>query len=493
MTRARTIYDMSVEGRGAGPKPGLSAELREGLEDNIPERLLRGSPPALPEVDELSLVRHYTALSQNNYAITRGFYPLGSCTMKYNPAISDRVATLPGLNDPHPDAPDEAVQGTLEIMWHLEQLLAGIVGMDRVTLQPSAGAQGEFCGLLMMRAFHKANGREPNYVIVPDSAHGTNPASATLAGYGVKVVRSDENGLVDVPYLKKIVDENCAGLMLTNPNTLGLFERDIAQITRIIHDAGGLVYMDGANLNALLGIARPGDMGVDVLHMNLHKTFSTPHGGGGPGSGPVAVTEKLAPYLPTPTVLKKDGRFALQYHLPDSIGRLHAAHGNVMVMVRAWAYILGMGADGLSRVSRSAILSANYLKARLSGTFPVAFERACMHEFVLTLKSVREQNLHAWDVCKRLIDFGFHPPTVGFPINVPEALMIETPETESKEQLDAFADALRQISEEVKNDPGKVAGAPESLPLGRLDEARAVRQPDLCWQEDTNLPDDRRQ
>ncbi len=493
MKHAETIYDMSVEGRGAGPKPGLSAELREALDDNIPARLLRKKPPPLPEVDELSLVRHYTALSHNNYAITRGFYPLGSCTMKYNPAISDRVAALPGLNDPHPDAPPEAVQGTLEIMWHLEQLLAGIVGMDRVTLQPSAGAQGEFCGLLMMRAYHKSRGRHPNYVIVPDSAHGTNPASATLAGYDVKVVRSDENGLVDVPYLRKIVDENCAGIMLTNPNTLGLFEREIAQITDIIHDAGGLVYMDGANLNALLGIARPGDMGVDVLHMNLHKTFSTPHGGGGPGSGPVAVVEKLTPFLPAPTVERVAGRFELQTNRPDSIGRLHAAHGNVMVLVRAWAYILGMGADGLSRVSRSAILSANYLKARLSGTFPVAFERTCMHEFVLTLKGVREQGLHAWDICKRLIDYGFHPPTVGFPISVPEALMIETPETESKEQLDAFADAIQKIYAEVKTDPEKVAGAPESLHLGRLDEARAVRQPDLCWQADTIRPGDKRQ
>ncbi|MDH5526925.1 MAG: aminomethyl-transferring glycine dehydrogenase subunit GcvPB [Nitrospirota bacterium] len=476
--RATTIYDRQAEGRHGrrGPEPPGDA-----LAD-IPRDLLRLEPPDLPEVDELTLVRHYTALSHDTYSITRGFYPLGSCTMKYNPAMTESAAALPGFSGLHPEAPEEASQGTLELMWHLERALCGITGLKAATLQPAAGAQGEFCGLLLFRAWHKAQGRNPTYVVVPDSAHGTNPASATLAGYQVKVVRSDSDGLVDVEHLARIVDEDCAGMMLTNPNTLGLFERDIARIADIVHDAGGLLYMDGANLNALLGIARPGDMGVDVLHMNLHKTFATPHGGGGPGSGPVAVTGALAPFLPVPVVERDaDGRYRLVLDRPQSIGRLNAAHGNVGVLVRAFAYILALGANGLCRASRAAILSANYLRARLRGVFPVAHDRICMHEFVLSLRTLREHHLHAWDVCKRLMDFGFHPPTVGFPINVPEALMIETPETESPEVLDRFADALTQIAEECQNNPDMVRSAPHGTRLGRLDEARAVKQPDLCW------------
>ncbi|MBI5135827.1 MAG: aminomethyl-transferring glycine dehydrogenase subunit GcvPB [Nitrospirae bacterium] len=478
MKRAVTIYDRSVPGRGGR---GATVPAPNALDD-IPQSLLRAAPAPLPEVDELTLVRHYTALSQNTYAITRGFYPLGSCTMKYNPAIADRVAGLAGFTDLHPDAPADAAQGTLELMWELERALCSVVGMARATLQPAAGAQGEFCGLLLIRAYHRAQGRNPGYVVVPDSAHGTNPASATLAGYRVKVVRSGPDGLVDVDQLAQIVDADCAGMMLTNPNTLGLFERDIHRIAAIVHGVGGLVYMDGANMNALMGIARPGDMGVDVLHMNLHKTFSTPHGGGGPGSGPVAVAAHLAPFLPTPTVERDGERFFLDHGRPRSIGRLHAAHGNVGVLVRAHCYLLALGGDGLARVSRAAILSANYLKSRLAGTFRIAQPRSCMHEFVMSLVALRENGLHAWDVCKRLMDFGVHPPTVGFPLNVPEALMIETPETESVETLDRFAEALIQIAREAAEQPERVAHAPHTLGLKRLDETRAVRQPDLGWQ-----------
>jgi len=401
--------------------------------------------------------------------------------MKYNPPLNDQVASLPGFSGMHPEADPDDAQGTLSLLWHLERQLAGIVGLSRVTLQPAAGAQGELTGLLLIRAWHKHQGRNPTYVVVPDSAHGTNPASATLAGYGVKVVRSGPDGLVDLAHLREVVDGDCAGLMLTNPNTLGLFEREIETIAKVIHDAGGLVYMDGANLNALMGVARPGDMGVDVLHMNLHKTFSTPHGGGGPGAGPVAVTEALARFLPRPTVEKGSGGYYLDTHRPDSIGRLHAFHGNVGVLVRAYSYILALGGDGLARTSRAAILSANYLKARIGGAFPLAHDRHCMHEFVLTLKGLRERKLHAWDVAKRLMDYGVHPPTVGFPTNVPEALMIETPETEPLEVLDAFAEALKSIAREAREDPEKVSGAPHTTRLRRLDEARAVRQPDLGW------------
>jgi glycine dehydrogenase subunit 2 len=475
--RAVTIYDRTVPGRGGR---GLPRPAADALGD-IPRHLRREAPPALPELDELTLVRHYTALSHDTYHITQGFYPLGSCTMKYNPPLNDQVAALPGLSGMHPEADPDDAQGTLGLLWNLERQLAGIVGLSRVTLQPAAGAQGELTGLLLIRAWHKHQGRNPTYVVVPDSAHGTNPASATLAGYAVKVVRSGPDGLVDLTHLREVVDGDCAGLMLTNPNTLGLFEREIETIAKIIHDAGGLVYMDGANLNALMGIARPGDMGVDVLHMNLHKTFSTPHGGGGPGAGPVAVTAALAPFLPRPTVEKGSAGYYLDTHRPESIGRLHAFHGNVGVLVRAYAYILALGGDGLARTSRAAILSANYLKARIGGAFPLAHDRPCMHEFVLTLKGLREHKLHAWDVAKRLMDYGVHPPTVGFPINVPEALMIETPETEPVDVLDAFAEALKSIAREAREDPEKVSGAPHTTRLRRLDEARAVRQPDLGW------------
>ncbi|MFQ5509107.1 MAG: aminomethyl-transferring glycine dehydrogenase subunit GcvPB [Leptospirillia bacterium] len=482
MSRAFTIYDRQVPGRAAG---GVADTPDEALSD-IPVGLLRATPPALPEVDILTLERHYTGLSRDNYALSRGFYPLGSCTMKYNPALGERVASLPGFTALHPDSPAEATQGSLALMWQLERQLAAITGLSRVTLQPSAGAQGEFCALLMFRAWHRAQGRRPNTIIVPDSAHGTNPASATLAGYQVKVVHSNADGLVDIGHLAELVNDDCAGIMLTNPNTLGLFERDIIAIVDTVHAAGGLVYMDGANLNALLGIARPGDMGVDALHLNLHKTFSTPHGGGGPGAGPVAVNERLAPFLPVPVVERdRDGRFALNHGLPESIGRLHAHHGNIGVLVRAHAYILALGADGLERVSRAAILSANYLKSRLSGTFPFAHDRTCMHEFVMTLGRLRTKGLHAWDVCKRLMDFDIHPPTVGFPINVPEALMIETPETEPKEEIDRFADALIQVARECGETPELVASAPHGTPLRRLDEARAVRRPDLGRQPPT--------
>jgi glycine dehydrogenase subunit 2 len=476
---AGTLKDKSRPGRRAfsfGPLDVPEARLPDGMR--------RMHPAALPEVAEVDLVRHYTRLSQMNYGVDTGMYPLGSCTMKYNPKVAEDVAAFAGFRRAHPMQPDHTVQGALEMLWRLERALCEITGMARATLQPPAGACGEMTGLLIMRAFHGERGGNRSKVIIPDSAHGTNPASVRLAGFESVHVPSDARGLVDASALEKLMDEDVAGLMLTNPNTLGLFELEIEQITKIVHDAGGLVYYDGANLNAILGRCRPGDMGFDIVHINTHKTFATPHGGGGPGAGPVGVREELVPYLPTPTVERtEDGGFFLDQDRPRSIGRLHAFHGNFGVLVRAYAYVFFHGADGLKEVSELAALNANYLASMVREDFPLAHpDGRPMHEFVATARPLKDRTgVRADDVAKRLIDLGFHPPTVYFPLVVEEAMMVEPTETETRETLEAFAEALRQTADEARTDPTLLHEAPLTAPVRRLDAARAARHLELHW------------
>ena len=475
---AGTIMDASRPGRRASSLPPLDVP-----PVTIPSEHARATPVELPEVGELDLVRHYTRLSQQNYGLDTGFYPLGSCSMKYNPKVSETAAGLPGFSRLHPLQPIETAQGTLELLWRLERALCEITGMARATLQPPAGACGEMTGLLIMRAFHAAAGRPRRTVLIPDSAHGTNPASVQLGGYTAVAIPSSERGSVDVDALEALVDDQVAGLMLTNPNTLGLFEADIERITAAIHRVGGLVYYDGANLNAIMGRTRPGDMGFDIVHINTHKTFATPHGGGGPGAGPVGVVERLVPYLPVPRIERDDAGYRLDDEAPDSIGRMHGFHGNIGVLVRAYVYVFLHGRDGLRTVSDRAVLNANYLAALLRDVFPLAYPDAPpMHEFVLTAAQLeRATGVRAMDVAKRLIDLGFHPSTVYFPLVVDEAMMIEPTETESTETLDAFAAALAQVAGEARATPQLLYDAPTSTPVGRLDEVRAARQLKLRW------------
>jgi glycine dehydrogenase subunit 2 len=458
-------------------------------EATIPDAARRRSSPGLPEVSEIDLVRHYTRLSQMNYGVDTGFYPLGSCTMKYNPKVAETVAALPGFQRMHPLQPDQTAQGALEMLWRLERALCEITGMARATLQPPAGACGEMTGLLIMRAYHEERGGGRTKVIIPDSSHGTNPASVHLAGFQAVPVPSDARGLVDVSVLEKLVDDQVAGLMLTNPNTLGLFEQEIEEIARIVHGVGGLVYYDGANLNAILGRCRPGDMGFDIVHINTHKTFATPHGGGGPGAGPVGVVEELVPFLPSPIVQRDDvtGAFGWDDDRPRSIGRLHGYHGNAAVLVRAYAYVFLHGADGLKTVSELAALNANYLAALIADDFPLAFpDGRPMHEFVATAKPLKDgTGIRAMDVAKRLIDLGYHPSTVYFPLVVDEAMMVEPTETETKETLEGFAAAIRQAAAEARNDPDLLHEAPLTTPVRRLDEARAARHLKLRWGPDS--------
>ena len=461
-----------------------------GVETATTTELLAGAaprdrPPALPELSEPEIVRYYTRLSRLNHSIDLGIYPLGSCTMKYNPKVNDELAAMPGFTTLHPYQAEEDVQGTLELMWELEQALLTVTGMCRATLQPAAGAHGEFVGILMIRAFHRDHGGSSrDTVIVPDSAHGTNLATATMAGYRVLELKSSERGLIDLETLRSALSEKTAAIMLTNPNTLGLFEEDVLEITRLAHDAGALVYYDGANLNAIMGKARPGDMGMDVVHINLHKTFSTPHGGGGPGAGPVAVCPRLEPYLPSPLVSLRsaDDRFFLDYDRPASIGRVRGFYGNVGILVRAYAYILSMGGDGLTQASEDAVTNANYLRTRIGDTYPVPYDRVCMHEFVASAARLKtETGISARDVAKRILDFGVHAPTVYFPLIVPEALMIEPTETESLESLDGFVEILLDIDREAREDPDVVSRAPHTTPVRRPDETRAARHPVLRW------------
>jgi len=453
--------------------------------DVWPEGSVRSEPAELPELSEVEVVRHFTRLSTWNAAVDLGLYPLGSCTMKYNPKINERAARLDGFAGCHPMQPPSEAQGFLQLCWELEQMLAEISGMDRVTLQPAAGAQGELAGVMMIRAYHEHRGEKRHKILIPESAHGTNPASAALNGYDVVPVPGGSDGVLHPEAVDALMDETVAGLMLTNPNTLGLFEEHIVAIAEIVHSRGGLIYGDGANLNALLGIARPGDLGIDVMHFNLHKTFSTPHGGGGPGSGPVGVKNILATYLPTPVIQKVEGEegdcFTLDHEFPHSIGRLHGNLGNLGMAVRAWTYIRSLGREGLRRCSDMAVLNANYLLARLRESYHVPFDRAVMHEVVFSDRNLAETGVTTLDVAKRLIDHGYHPPTIYFPLIVHGALMIEPTESESMEGLDRFVESLEAIAREAKEDPETVKTAPHHTRHTRLDETRAARKPVLRW------------
>ncbi|ANX12867.1 glycine dehydrogenase (aminomethyl-transferring) [Fictibacillus arsenicus] len=475
------IFELSKPGRVGYSIPELDVP-EVNVESIIPSDYLRTEEPELPEVSELQIVRHYTALSNRNHGVDSGFYPLGSCTMKYNPKINEDVARFPGFAHIHPLQDEETVQGAMEMMYRLQTSLAEITGMDEVTLQPAAGAHGEWTGLMMIRAYHEANGDfNRTKVIVPDSAHGTNPASATVAGFESITVKSDERGLVDLEDLKRVVDQDVAALMLTNPNTLGLFEEHILEMAKIIHEAGGKLYYDGANANAILGFARPGDMGFDVVHLNLHKTFTGPHGGGGPGSGPVGVKADLIPFLPKPVLVKEDDVYKFEYNRPQSIGRVKPFYGNFGINVRAFTYIMTMGPDGLHQVSENAVLNANYMMRRLEPHFDLPFTQHCKHEFVLSGRRQKKLGVRTLDIAKRLLDFGYHPPTIYFPLSVEEAIMIEPTETESKETLDEFIEKMIQIAKEAEETPELVQEAPHTTVVKRLDEATAARKPILKY------------
>lgn len=476
------IFEKSVPGHRAATVPASGVPDRP-LSELLPAGTLRERPPALPELSELEVMRHYVRLSQLNYAIDLGFYPLGSCTMKYNPKVNEQVARLDGFAQLHPYQDASQVQGAFALMHELERMLCAITGLDRVSLQPAAGAHGEMTGVLMIRAYHERHGDNPRTkILVPDSAHGTNPATAALAGYTVETVKSNARGLVDVEDLRAHLSDEVAALMLTNPNTLGLFEEDIVAIAEAVHAVGALLYYDGANLNAIMGTVRPGDMGFDVVHMNLHKTFTTPHGGGGPGAGPVAVASKLVPFLPRPTIEHGADGYYLDDDRPDSIGRVKAFLGNFGMHVRAYAYIRAMGATGLTQVSQDAVLNANYLRACLKDVYHAPHVQPCMHEFVLSADWQKKQHgVNAMAIAKRLIDHGFHPPTVYFPLVVHEAMMIEPTETEGKATLDAFVAAMRTIADEARTDPETLRGAPHTAPIGRVDEVLAARKHDFRW------------
>jgi len=478
----KLIFEHSQPGRSAIAQYPLAP-----ASAGVPEALRRKSPPVLPEVSELQAVRHFTRLSQLNFSIDTHFYPLGSCTMKYNPRACNQYAMLPEFLGRHPLAPDSTGQGVLQCLHELQEMLKEVTGMRGVSLTPMAGAQGEFAGVAMIRAYHKARKDLARVeIIVPDAAHGTNPATATMCGCTVKEIPSLPNGDIDLDALRAAVGPQTAGIMLTNPSTLGVFEQHIQQVAEIVHEAGGLLYYDGANLNAILGKVRPGDMGFDVIHMNLHKTFSTPHGGGGPGSGAVGVSERLLPFMPVP-VVGRDGdryRWLDEQDLPQTIGRLSAYMGNTGVLLRAYVYMRMLGRDGMQRVSEFATLNANYLMARLAAAgFELAYPgRRAGHEFIVTLRrEAREYGTNAMDFAKRLLDYGFHAPTTYFPLLVPECLLIEPTETESKQELDAFVDAMTSIREEAQTEPGKLKGAPYTLPVRRLDDVRAAKQLDLAW------------
>ncbi|MDX1252576.1 MAG: aminomethyl-transferring glycine dehydrogenase subunit GcvPB [Gammaproteobacteria bacterium] len=476
------IFEHSHPGRR---NPSQAPADKAAIND-IPEKFRRKQRPLLPEVSELQAVRHYTRLSQKNFSIDTHFYPLGSCTMKYNPRACNRLAMLPGFLARHPHAPAELSQGFLACMHELQEMLKEVTGMKGVSLTPMAGAQGEFAGMAMIRAYHEARGdSQRTEILVPDAAHGTNPATAVMCGYTVREIPTDAQGDVDIAALKNAVGPQTAGIMLTNPSTLGVFERRIVEIARIVHEAGGLLYYDGANLNAILGKVKPGDMGFDVIHMNLHKTFSTPHGGGGPGAGPVGVSERLLPFMPIP-VVDLDGktyRLLTEKDRPQTIGRLSAFMGNAGVLLRAYVYARLLGREGMHRVAEFATLNANYLMARLAQSgFDLAFPRRATHEFIVTLKrQAKELNVSAMDVAKRLLDLGYHAPTTYFPLLVPECLLIEPSETEAKEELDRFIAAMRQILDEAQTAPQQLKAAPHTLPVRRLDDVKAARELDLTW------------
>lgn len=495
------IFEKSSPGRRCFVPPDCDIP-EKPVTNFIPLKMLRKQELKLPEVSEIDVVRHFTRLSQKNFCVDTNFYPLGSCTMKYNPKINEDTARLEGFTKLHPYQPIEQCQGIMELLYNLEQILIDISGMNAFTLQPAAGAHGELTGMLIIRAYMEKHGEKRHKIIIPDSAHGTNPASASLCSYEVESIQSNTDGLIDLKKLKAVFTRDTAALMITNPNTLGLFEKDILEICKIVHDAGGLVYCDGANMNALLGIARPGDMGIDILHLNLHKTFSTPHGGGGPGAGPVGVTEKLKPFLPVPRIeiakksvtervhdMEKDtsmpkllpNDYILNYAYPDSIGRVRAFYGHIGMMIRAYTYLLSLGKEGVCKVGEYSILNANYLQHKLKRYFEIPYGKTCMHEFVISAKKQKQKGVSALNIAKRLLDYGFHAPTVYFPLIVEEALMIEPTETESMETLHVFADAMIQIAIDIEQRPEVVCNAPQTTPIGRPDEVKAAREPKLKW------------
>ena len=479
MNEQPLLFELGKPGRKAIDLPACDVPLAADL---LPAKYLRTAKAALPEVSQLELMRHYTQLSNRNFGVDTGFYPLGSCTMKYNPKFNEDIARYPGLALLHPLQSADTVQGAMEVLFKMEESLAEIAGMAGVTLQPVAGAHGELTGLKLIRAYHRDRGDlARTKVIVPDSAHGTNPASAAMCGMEAVEIKSEADGSIDLEALKAAVGPDTAALMLTNPSTLGLFESKIEAIAKIVHDAGGLLYYDGANSNAIMGIVRPGDMGFDVVHLNLHKTFATPHGGGGPGSGPIGVKERLLPFLPDPHVEKQGDKYVWAKSA-KSIGKVHAFHGNFGVIVRAYAYILTMGAAGLRQTSEDAVLNANYCKKMLSEAFDSPFDRFCMHECVLTSKKQQEHGIHTLDIAKWLLDYGYHPPTIYFPLIVEEALMIEPTESESKETLDGFIDAMKKIAQEAAENPEIVHTAPHNTIVSRLDETLAARKPVVRWE-----------
>jgi glycine dehydrogenase subunit 2 len=496
---AVTVFERSRPGRRAFVAPPCDVP-EAPLEELLPRSAVRERPAELPELSEPEIVRHYTTLSSKNFHLDEGFYPLGSCTMKHNPKLHERVAALPGHARLHPLQDPEYAQGALELMWRLQEALSEVAGLPHVSLQPSAGSQGELSGLLLTRAYHEDRGEQRRKVLTPDTAHGTNPATVTMAGYEVVKLGTAEDGGVDLDDLRDKVGDDVACLMLTNPNTLGLFDRNIEEIAHMVHDAGATLYYDGANLNAVMGIARPGDMGFDIVHFNLHKTFTQPHGGGGPGAGPIACSDRIEPFLPVPQVVRRRGengaepRFELDFERPKSIGKLRGFQGNFGVFVRSYAYICSLGGDGLEEASRVAVLNANYLKARLaelSEYLPIAFDRTCMHEFVLSGRGAKEKlGIRTLDIAKRMLDHRVHPPTVYFPLLVDEALMIEPTETETKERLDHFADVVRSIIEEAKEDPEIARHAPHTTPVRRLDEAGAAKRPVVRWRPEQRNPGD---
>jgi glycine dehydrogenase subunit 2 len=447
-----------------------------GPADLLPPELLRARPPGLPRLSESEIMRHYSRLASMNYSISEQFYPLGSCTMKYNPVANEAAAALPGFADLHPYQDEDTVQGALSLMWRLERALCAVVGVDRVTLQPAAGAHGEWTALKMIRAFHHSRGEARTEVLVPDSAHGTNPASAALSGFHVVEVKSGPDGRISLADLEAKLSPKVAALMLTNPNTLGLFEREILDVAELVHATGAMLYYDGANLNAFMGICRPGDMGFDAVHMNLHKTFTTPHGGGGPGAGPVGVKADLVPFLPTPTVERLNGHLKLDFKRPKSIGRVRSFYGNFGMLVRAYTYIVAMGGDGLTQASHDAVLSANYLRSQVDGSLEMPHAGPCMHEFVASARNLAPEGIKALDVAKGLLERDFYAPTIYFPLVVPEAIMVEPTETESKATLDAFAAAIKDIVRQAKEAPAELHEAPHGLPVGRLDEVATARK-----------------
>jgi glycine dehydrogenase subunit 2 len=467
----KLIFEKSQSGRRASTLPRYDVPSAD-----VPDELRRRRPPRLPELSEPELLRHFSELASRTFGIDTGFYPLGSCTMKHNPRVNERVVALPGFRDLHPLQEEDGAQGALELMWRLQEILAEVAGLDAVSLQPAAGSQGEVTGLMLMRAYFRDRGEERDTVFVADTAHGTNPASVTMAGYKLQKVGTDPRGNLDLGFLREHVDERTAGLMLTNPSTLGLFDENIEEVAAIFHDAGALLYYDGANLNAVCGISRPGDMGFDIVHYNLHKTFSQPHGGGGPGAGPIAVRALLEPFLPVPAVVRADGRFRFDYDRPKTIGKVRGFYGPFGVFVRAYAFIRSYG-PRLREMSEAAVLNANYLLARLRDAYDLPYDRLCMHEFVLSARNLkRDHGVNALDVAKRLMDYRFHPPTIYFPLIVPEALMIEPTETEPKEVLDAFADAMLAIAREAAEDPKILKEAPHDRPVRRLDEVKAAKR-----------------